>query len=123
MTRLHLASLLLGTVLASAAHAQVECTYPRAPGSMPNGVTATEQEMLSGMQAVKEYNDAVSAYLACIETALNERLASPGEMSAEQLEQLKAIHGKRHNSAVDALEDHAARFNEQVKLFKERDKR
>lgn len=123
MTRLSLASLLLGSMLASAAQAQVDCAYPRAPTSMPDGVSATQQEMLDAMQAVKTYNDAVSAYLACIEQALNERLANPGEVSPEQLEQLKAIHTKRHNAAVDALEDHAARFNEQVKLFKERDKR
>lgn len=121
MTRLPLVCLLLGGLLASAA--QADCTYPRAPASIPDGVTASEQDMLDGMQAVKRYNDAVSAYLACIEEELNQRLANPGDIAPEQLEQLRAIHSKRHNAAVDALEDHAARFNEQVKLFKERGKR
>ena len=40
----------------------------------------------------------------------------------EQVEQIKAIHTKRHNAAVEELESNAARFNEQVKVYKAREK-
>jgi hypothetical protein len=35
-------------------------------------------------------------------------------MLPQVIEQIKAIHNKRHNAAVEALEQQAARFNEQV---------
>ena len=41
---------------------------------------------------------------------------------ADQVAQIKAINAKRHNAAVDELEAHAARFNEQVKAFKNKGK-
>jgi hypothetical protein len=55
---------------------------------------------------------------------MNARIEAAGpDAPAEQVEQIKAIHTKRHNAAVEALEQHAARFNEQVKTFKSRDKK
>lgn len=89
---------------------------------MPDGLTATQEEMVEGMNAVKEYNAQVTAYLECLEKETNERIAAAGpDAPPEQIEQIKAIHTKRHNAAVEELEAHAARFNEQVKAFKRRD--
>jgi hypothetical protein len=78
--------------------------------------------MVSGMQAVKDYNARVTEYLACLEKEMNERVEAAGpDASPEQIAQIKAIHNKRHNAAVEALEAHAAQFNEQVKAFKARE--
>jgi hypothetical protein len=75
------------------------------------------------MKAVKEYNTQVTTYLGCLEEEMKARVEAAGpDAPAEQIEQIKAIHTKRHNAAVEALEAHAARFNEQVKTFKARDK-
>ena len=72
--------------------------------------------MVEGMKSVKEYNGQVTAYLSCLEQEMNTRVEAAGpDAPAEQIEQIKAIHTKRHNAAVEALEQHAARFNEQVK--------
>jgi hypothetical protein len=46
--------------------------------------------------------------------------AAGADAPADQVAQIKAIQAKRHNAAVDELEAHAARFNEQVKAFKAR---
>lgn len=114
---------IVATALLSAlSHA--DCVYPRAPGSAPDGLTATEQEMLEGMQAVKDYNERVTQYLECLEKETNERIEAAGpDAPPDQIAQIKAIHSKRHNAAVEELEAHAARFNEQVKVYKERDKK
>jgi hypothetical protein len=113
-------SLTLSLLLGGAASA--ECVYPKAPIKTPDGLTATQEEMVSGMQAVKDYNARVSEYLACLEKEMNERVEAAGpNASPEQIAQIKAIHNKRHNAAVEALEAHAAQFNEQVKAFKERE--
>jgi hypothetical protein len=122
MTRTIIAGALL-TCLA-AATASAECSYPRAPSGLPDGATATQDQMVGGMKAIKEYNNQVTAYLSCLETEMNTRIEAAGpEAPADQVEQIKAIHTKRHNAAVEELESTAARFNEQVKVFKAREKK
>jgi hypothetical protein len=121
MTIRILSGLALGLLMATAANA--ECTYPKEPSNTPDGATATQDQMVEGMKAVKEYNNNVTAYLSCLEQEMNARVEAAGpDAPAEQIEQIKAIHTKRHNAAVEALEQQAARFNEQVKVFKARDK-
>ena len=117
-----LSVLLLAGSLATAAHA--ECVYPKGPANTPDGATATQEEMVEGMKAIKEYNGQVTAYLSCLETEMNSRVEAAGpEAPPEQIEQIKAITTKRHNAAVEELEAHATRFNEQVKIFKAREKK
>jgi hypothetical protein len=109
--------------LLSAGFANAECLYPKAPTSMPDGATATEQQMIDGMKAVKEYNSQVTAYLSCLDMEMQARIDAAGaEAPADQIAQIKAIQAKRHNAAVEELEAHAARFNEQVKTYKARSK-
>ena len=122
MTFRILSGLALAALLATAA--QAECNYPKSPANLPDGNSATQDQMVEGMKAVKEYNGAVTAYLACLEQEMNARIEAAGpDAPAEQIEQIKAIHNKRHNAAVDELEQTAARFNEQVKTFKAREKK
>lgn len=119
-------TIITGTLLAGllAAAASAECSYPKSPAGLPDGATATQDEMVGGMKAIKEYNNAVTAYLNCLETELNTRIEAAGtDAPADQVEQIKAIHTKRHNAAVEELEATAARFNEQVKVFKAREKK
>jgi hypothetical protein len=123
MTKITLAGTLLAGLLATAA-ANAECSYPRSPAGLPDGATATQEQMMDGMKAIKEYNSAVSTYLECLESEMATRIESAGpDAPAEQVEQIKAIHTKRHNAAVEELESTAARFNEQVKVYKAREKK
>jgi hypothetical protein len=107
--------------LLAAGYANAECTYPKAPASLPDGKTATEQEMLAGRTAVMEYQEKVNAYTACLDSEMKDRVQAAGtEAPADQVEQIKAIHAKRHNAAVEELEAVAARFNEQLRAYKTR---
>ena len=103
-----------------AAHA--ECPYPKAPALMPDGKTASEADMIEAMKAFKAYNEEVTAFGSCLDEETRNKAAGP-DAPAEQIEQIKAIHNKRHNAAVDELEQTASRFNEQVKTFKAREKK
>jgi len=118
--------ILWGAMLAGllgAAGANAECLYPKAPDNSPNGATATEEEMIEGMKAIKAYNGEVTAYLSCLEMEMNARIEAAGsDASKSQIASIRAIHSKRHNAAVEELEAHAARFNEQVQAYKARPK-
>ena len=121
--KIRIASALVLAGMLASGMAAAECVYPKSPASIPDGKTATEEEMVAGMRAVKEYNTAVTAYLNCLDMQMQTDLTAAGaEAPAETVAQIKAINAKRHNAAVEELESHAARFNEQVKVYKARDK-
>jgi hypothetical protein len=86
--------------------ARADCVLPPPPSKIPNGSTASEQEMLSAMQTLKEYNGDVSVYLKCLEFEAKQNRLSAG------------IRDMRHDSAVAKLQEVADKFNEQVRLFK-----
>ena len=121
--KIQIASALVVASMLIAGLAHAECVYPKAPTAIPDGKTATEEQMVTGMKAVKDYNAQVTAYLNCLDMQMQTDITAAGaEAPPETIAQIKAINAKRHNAAVEELESHAARFNEQVKLYKGRDK-
>lgn len=102
-----LALLLAGPGLAAAA-----CDYPPEV-AIPDGNSASEEDMRAANAAVREYMAQVEAYLACLD---DEEKALGDTVTDEQ----KKVHTARHNAAVDALNTVAGRFNEQVRLHKAR---
>jgi len=117
-----LSVLMLG--LLAAGQAGADCAYPKAPTNLPDGLTATEEQMVAGMKTIKEYNVQVNDYLKCLETEANDRVQAAGpDAPKDQIDQIKAIHTKRHNAAFDELQSNVSRFNEQVKAYKAREKK
>jgi hypothetical protein len=86
--------------------AQADCVLPPAPSKIPDGNTASEQEMVTAMQTLKEYNADVDTYLKCLEFETKQNRLSAGDQE------------KMHNTAVDTLQKVATKFNEQVRTFK-----
>jgi hypothetical protein len=120
-TRLMTGLLLVG--LLGTGYASADCLYPKVPGNIPDGLTATEQQMIDGMKATKEYNTQVTAYLSCLDMEMQARIDAAGaDAPADQIAQIKAIQTKRHNAAVEELEGYANRFNDQVKAYKNKGK-
>jgi hypothetical protein len=121
--KIRIASALVLAGMLASGFAAAECMYPKVPASIPDGKTATEEEMMNGMRAVKEYNAQVTAYLNCLDMQMQTDIAAAGaDAPPETVAQIKSINAKRHDAAVDELQSHAARFNEQVKVYKTRDK-
>jgi hypothetical protein len=99
----------------SSLSAQADCVFPKAPESIPDGKTASEDEMKAAMVAFKTYNDEVTAFGACLEGETKDKLAG-----SSQLMQLKTMQAKKHNAAVAELQAKAKQFNEQVRIYKAR---
>ena len=99
-----LAALAVAYSVSLAAHA--DCVLPPAPSKVPDGKTASEQEMLTAMQTLKEYNGDVDTYTKCL------------EFEAKQNHLSRSDEERMHNSAVETLQKIAAKFNEQVRTFK-----
>lgn len=108
----------VATLFLAAAPAGLACEYPQR-AEVPNGATATKDEMLAGQAAVKEYMTVMEAYLACIEKAEKDTVASMPEITEEELASRDAALTKKYNAAVQEMELVAARFNEEVRAYKE----
>jgi predicted transglutaminase-like cysteine proteinase len=98
--------LLTALALAASMQAQADCVLPPAPSKIPDGNTASQQEMLTAMNTLKEYNGDVDTYTKCL------------EFEAKQNRLSRTDEEKMHNAAVDTLQKVAAKFNEQVRTFK-----
>lgn len=104
-------------VIGGPAHAA--CTYPTSPDKIPNGGTASMEDMLTAKKQVEQYNKDMEAYLSCIKLEYDTQVTgSDGTLTAEQKAELEKRQVQKHNAAIDELESVASRFNEQVKAYK-----
>lgn len=118
----------IGAIAAlSAGTAYADCSYPPPPDHLPDGNTATLQEMVEAQKAVKEYDKAINAYVACIQLERNDavgKIAKPGQTPTpdqkKAMDDMERVEVQKHNAAIDQLQSIADRFNEQVKVYKAR---
>jgi hypothetical protein len=97
---------LIAAAVASALPAYADCVLPASPSKVPDGNSANEQEMITAMQTLKQYDGDVTVYLKCLEFEQKQNHMTALDREA------------KHNQAVAALEKVASKFNEQVRLFK-----
>jgi len=110
------------------AHAYAACNYPKAPEKLPDGATATKQEMVDAMQLIRKYNADIKTYTDCLgqEIDTQQKAAkADASLTKEQREEMKRqsdMKVQKVNAAVDEAEAVTARFNEQVKTFNSKGK-
>ena len=96
--------------VAGVSQAQIECEMPESP-AIPNGRTATEQELVATVGEIKTFQAALAEYRECLqaqETELGDEVTPDQQQNFVQL----------FNSSVDEEEAVAAEFNEAVGAFK-----
>jgi hypothetical protein len=99
--------------------AYAECPYPAAPANLPDGRTATMEEMVAGQKSVKEYDAAIKTYVDCIDKELDESVAKAGDqLKPQQKSDMQKVEAQKHNAAIDQLQSVVDRFNEQIKIYK-----
>lgn len=105
------------SILLLVAPAAFACDYPQR-ASVPDGQTASKDQMIEGQKSVKTYMAAMEAYLACLAADEEIAVAQLDDPSEEVLQQRQAMLGKRHNAAVEEMEIVAAEFNNEVRAYK-----
>ena len=108
-----------------AAHAHATCSYPQSPAKPPDGNTASRDEMVAAKKDFDRYNGEMNVYLDCLTLEMD---AAPKDLSKlspdekKKADQEAKILVQRHNAAVDELQAVVGRFNEQLKIFKAKNK-
>ena len=98
----------LAVVLLYSVSAAAGCLLPAPPSRIPDGSSATEQEMVAAMHTLKQYNDDVSEYTKCLEFEQKRNRMSFDDSA------------RNRDNALNTLAAVAAQFNEQVRRFKAR---
>ncbi len=114
MKKLTLSALAL-VLGASQALAQ-DCTAPAAP-TLPDGASATMEQMLEGQKAVKAYQADNVAYRECLEPAMNELKLAADEGDKDAPDTYMKLQ-ESYNASVTAEEEIAGQFNTEVREYK-----
>ncbi|MDH3615145.1 MAG: hypothetical protein OEQ90_01615 [Gammaproteobacteria bacterium] len=112
---------IISAVTMLAAPLAFACDYPHR-ADVPDGATATKEEMIAGQRGIKAYMGEMETYLSCIEAAEQETVAGNGEADEATKQQRIEMYNKKYNAAVDEMNLVAEEFNVQVRAYKERDK-
>jgi len=111
----------------SAPLAHADCTYPKAPDAAPDGNTATLEQMISAKKGFDQYNTDMNKYLDCIKLEMDAATpADPSKVTPEEkkkIDEQQKMLVQKNNAAVDELQAVVARFNEQLKVFKAKNKK
>ena len=107
----------------SAGPAYAACTYPKAPDKVPDGNTATLQDMLESQKAVKQFDAEVTSYQGCLEAEHKAALAADATLTEEQKAERAKIVAQKHNAAADDAQAAADKLNAQIRVYKEKNKK
>ena len=108
-------SVLLGALLAAAAPALADCAKPTMkPPSMPQGATATEDEMREGHDKLQAYVKVLETYQTCLEQQIK---AAPPDTKPEVKQRWQA----QADSAITAAQEIADVYSAQLRAYKSRD--
>ena len=89
------------------------------PPSIPDGASASREQMAAARSAFQAYDTATNSYARCVDGAIDRvarqyaGVASPGEIKA-----LKAFGLGAHDTAIDLEQSIADRLNLQIRAYK-----
>lgn len=108
------------SALILSAHSAFSCDYPRRV-SIPNGITATKDEMIESQQGVKRYVADMQVYLDCIVEEEKVTRDTVKDLKPEQEQEREDMVNKKYNAAVDEMERLAAQFNAERQAYMARE--
>ena len=106
----------LGLFIGSLSYAQFalsDCNYPKMNMDIPNGATATMEDMVTAQTNFKSYNADMDAYLDCLDGELS-KISKDFEGYAD----IKSLSDDRYNAAIDQLTEAAEEWNQAVRAYK-----
>ena len=106
--------------LISIAQVGFACDYPPRV-SIPNGMTATKEDMLDGQKGVKEFVADMEIYLECLVEEEKVARAAIEDLTPKLEQQREEMLSKKYNAAVEEMEKTAAQFNSEVQMYKGRE--
>ncbi len=103
----------------AAAPIYADCTAPNTDVKIPDGATATKDEMMVARHAVNDVDAAFAAFADCLKNDRDAKIAAGGDkMTDADKQKISAEYDSRQNAAVDKLQKLADQFNVEVRAYK-----
>lgn len=109
-------SIAIGGLILLAAPLTFACDYPERP-SIPDGASATKDDMLAAKADVSAYITGVDEYLTCVETDEKAAVAKMENPDAAELEKRDEMLSKKFDAANDEKALVGEEFNQQVRAY------
>ena len=97
------------------------CRPVRAPATppVPDGATASIEEMTAARAAFQAYDAATNSYVHCVDATIERLLRQyAGAASEDQVHSLQAFGRGAHDTAIDQEQSVADQFNLQIRAYK-----
>lgn len=95
------------------------CTMPAPVTNIPDGNTATPNDILDAQKSVVALNDQTHTYLDCIHKEHDAAIAAAGPgISTVQADKIDKDETQKNNAAVDQLNSTIQKFNASVAAYK-----
>lgn len=108
----------IGSLFAVAAPLTFACDYPEKPG-IPDGSTASKEELLAAKEAVTDYLAGIDEYLTCIEDAERTAVAKLDDPADEELKRRDEMLNAKFDAANQEKALIGEEFNQQVRAYNE----
>jgi hypothetical protein len=95
------------------------CEYPERP-TLPDGGTASKEEMIAAQSAVKAFLAAVDEYLTCIEQEEKDAVAALDNPDEETIKRREDLLSKRFDAANEEKFLYGEQWNQQVRAYNAR---
>lgn len=108
------------TLLASSAVFANDCSAPKTP-ELPDGASATKQQMLDGQKAVKAFQSGLFDYRSCLEKVIEKAKAEAANADESTLAKAQEAYKSataKFNEAISLEQDVAGRFNTEIREYK-----
>ena len=106
----------IGCLLLIAAPMTFACDYPERP-SIPDGSTASKEELLAAKDGVATFLAGVDDYLTCVETDEKEAVAALESPDTEDLKRRDEMISSKFDAANDEKALVGEQFNQQVRAY------
>jgi len=95
------------------------CDYPDRP-HIPDGATASKDELLAAKSAVQGYITAVDDYLQCIEDEETATIAAMEDPAPEEVQRHNDTLNKRFDAANEEKALVGEQFNQQIRAYNQK---
>ena len=106
----------IGCLLLIAAPMTFACDYPERP-NIPDGSTASKEELLAAKDDVATYLAGVDDYLTCVETAEKESVAALESPDNDDLKRRDEMISSKFDAANEEKALVGEQFNQQVRAY------
>lgn len=106
----------VGSLLLVVAPLGFACDYPERP-EIPDGATASKEELLTAKDAVGTFLAEVDTYLTCIETAEKEAVDALEDPDPDDLKRRDEMLSSKFDAANEEKALVGEQFNQQVRAY------